>query len=110
MRRILLAVLLALVGASLAALAEAGGFDLQGLPANKWVALQTEGKATGADYSLPVYVPSRRQVLHWGGVLARYRTKATPRARGKAALARPGGWAVTAADWSSMVSPVWTRL
>ena len=63
----------------LAVPAAARGAAPEDLPVNTWVRVHVDKDATGYDYSQPVYVPGRRQILHWGGVLARYRTKATPR-------------------------------
>ena len=37
------------------------------LPLNQWAKLETK-KEAGYTYSQPIYVPSRSQVLHWGGV------------------------------------------
>lgn len=37
------------------------------LPVNRWAKLETDNRP-GYTYSQPIYVPSRRQVLHWGAV------------------------------------------
>jgi len=37
------------------------------LPVNRWVKL-TVAREAGYTYSQPIYVPTRRQVLHWGAV------------------------------------------
>jgi len=53
------------VSVALTSYAPAGPLD--NLPANRWIKLDTTEEA-GYRFSQPIYVPSRRQVLHWGGV------------------------------------------
>jgi len=72
--------------------AVARGAAPEDLPVNQWVRVHVDKDATGYDYSRPVYVPGRRRVLHWGGVMARYRTKATPRDDVRAFDLATGRW------------------
>ncbi len=38
------------------------------LPVNRWVKLPTQDASPGYSWSVPVFVPARGQVLHWGAV------------------------------------------
>jgi len=70
----------------------AGPVDMKTLPPNRWVKLPVDKGVAGYDYSPPVYVPSRGQVLQWGGVMRRYRTKGAPRNDVIAFDAATGRW------------------
>lgn len=48
-------------------LAKNGALAAERLPLNQWVPLQAGGDA-GYTYSQPMYVPLRKQILHWGAV------------------------------------------
>jgi len=58
---------LAILGAALLLPEYAPAGPLENLPANRWIKLDTRAEA-GYRFSQPIYVPSRRKVLHWGGV------------------------------------------
>jgi len=84
-----LGVALMLVGSVAAAEGGPEPVDLKDAPVNQWVRLKTS-RETGYTYSQPIYVPSRKQVLHWGGV---FRVGATARNDVRAFDVTAGNWA-----------------
>jgi hypothetical protein len=54
--------------------------------------LPAKAQALGYDLSRPIYAAARGQLLHWGGVMARYRTQAAPRNDVRAFDLSAGGW------------------
>ena len=86
---------LVMTGVALAAGKEAPAakpVDMKALPVNRWVKRPVDKEVAGYDCSQPVYVPSRGQVLQWGGVMRRYRTKGAARNDVIAFDAAAGKW------------------
>ncbi|MDP6355899.1 MAG: kelch repeat-containing protein [Planctomycetota bacterium] len=65
---------------------------MEDLPVNRWVQIESENVESGYDLSPMVYVPSRGQIIQWGGVMARYRVKARTRNDVRAFDAPSGKW------------------
>ncbi len=82
---------LALLGRTAAARADGPG-DLGKAGVNRWVRLGADEDRPGYEFSGPVFVPSRGQLVHWGGVMGRYQTASPGRDDVRAFDPAAGRW------------------
>jgi hypothetical protein len=71
----------------------ADAWDLNRLPANQWVALPAQYSLRGYEYGRPVFVPTRRQLLHWDVTRRIYQVPRVPRNDVRALDLPRGQWA-----------------